>query len=215
MYMFLNVCLQVSEGKVDTAKAIFYKALQNVPWSKVTTTHTHTDTDRQTDRHYVYRLSTLPRFLALYICMWLLILTMYDYYTCLQYECCFVSMCSIHVCCCAWHVYTCIYIICEGIQSFLLINVFALWLGFVHGRSAAVPGTPTGVCGPHDGEGTASQTAPRGVGYTTWRLNEQADNSSEDNVFLVILKKYWVKNVFFMYIGTSNILFENLNKSVF
>ena len=58
-----NVCLQVSEGKLDNAKAIFYKALQNVPWSKVTHTHTHAHHTMLTD----YRRS-LHFQLSIFLC---------------------------------------------------------------------------------------------------------------------------------------------------
>lgn len=37
--MYILACLQVSEGKVDKATGLFYRALQHVPWAKVRHRH--------------------------------------------------------------------------------------------------------------------------------------------------------------------------------
>lgn len=57
--------------------------------------------------------------------------------------------------------------------AFLQICVYGMCVtsGFVHGRSAAVPSASAGVCRSYNREGTPTQTAFRGTGYTTGGLN--------------------------------------------
>lgn len=141
-YWPLCMCVyfQVSEGKVDKATGIFYKALQNIPWAKVW----------DKDEKVIFHNSSWPVY---FVCV-------FSFLNC-THKILIISLCLcvcviVYECKCAF-LQICVYGAC--VRS-----------GFVHGWSAVVPGAPAGVCRSYDRERTATQTAFRRTGYTAGGL---------------------------------------------